>query len=270
MSRGSRRERTDRAERTLDALIESPVLAMKLEETRLRQRYADRPEDLRVSVIMPTWNRGFVIERAIDSVLAQTYGSFELLVVDDGSSDDTEDRIRRRYESDERVKYHGLEHDGVSRARNSGLERAQGEIVAYLDTDNLWSESYLLIMVNTFVDHPEALTAYCGIRIRDAVGDSDFVLLRDFDRRSLLERNFIDLNVFAHRRSLYEELGDFREDLPILQDWDLILRFTRDRDPIAVGCVLATYHLHEGFDHLTLRPALLSDYAKVRAIHGGG
>lgn len=91
-----------------------------------------------VSVIVPTFNRGYCIERTIDSVLAQTHQDVEILVIDDGSTDDTQARIEERYCTDARVRYFHQQNRGVSGARNTGLKNALGEFVALLDSDDLW------------------------------------------------------------------------------------------------------------------------------------
>jgi glycosyltransferase involved in cell wall biosynthesis len=251
----------------LDELAATALLRARLRERQLCERYGSRRSGPLVSVLMPTWNRARVIARAIDSVLAQRYESFELIVVDDGSRDATGELIRERYGSDPRLLYLPVEHGGVSRARNVALARARGELVAYLDSDNCWSESYLLVMANLLADHPEARSAYCGVLIQDRIRGARSLLLRDYDRAALLERNFIDLNAFVHRWDLFRQRGGFRDDLPVLVDWELILRYTRGSDPLYADCVLATYLREEGLDHLTSRPDLGAAYDRVRSLH---
>jgi len=94
-----------------------------------------------VSVVMASWNRAAAIQVSIRSVLAQRYQNFELIISDDGSSDDTVSLIRHRFAAEiagGRIKLLCNPHRGVSAARNAGLEAAQGEIIAYLDSDNIW------------------------------------------------------------------------------------------------------------------------------------
>jgi len=87
---------------------------------------------------VPTYNRGYCIERTIDSALGQTHQNVEILVVDDGSTDDTRQRIERRYGSDARVRYLHQENRGVAAARNTGLQNVRGAFVALLDSDDVW------------------------------------------------------------------------------------------------------------------------------------
>src|SRR6476659_9169501 len=87
-----------------------------------------------VSIIIPTYNRGYILPVAIQSVLTQTNGSWELLVVDDGSTDDTEKAIETFQDS--RIRYFKQENRGQAVARNAGLEKAKGDWIAFLDSDN--------------------------------------------------------------------------------------------------------------------------------------
>ena len=89
----------------------------------------------RVSAIITTYNRKDFVQEAVDSVLAQSYGDWELIVVDDGSIDGSGEALQRY---GERLLYSYQENHGVSMARNRGLELAQGEFIAYLDSDDLW------------------------------------------------------------------------------------------------------------------------------------
>ncbi|MBI3864415.1 MAG: glycosyltransferase family 2 protein [Planctomycetia bacterium] len=91
-----------------------------------------------VSVIIPTYNRAYCVTRAIDSALAQTHRDVELLVIDDGSTDGTEELIRTRYGSDRRVRYLHQENAGVAEARNLGIRQMQGNFGAWLDSDDYW------------------------------------------------------------------------------------------------------------------------------------
>jgi glycosyltransferase involved in cell wall biosynthesis/ADP-heptose:LPS heptosyltransferase len=216
-------------------------LASADERARLERALARRPEPLLVTVVMPTWNRAQILERAIASVEAQTYRHWELVVADDGSDDDTRERVERHAARDSRIRYERIEHRGVAAARNRGLEVARGEIIAYLDSDNLWDDSYLRFMVHALVD-TGCDSGYAGLRIIDPERpDEQIDRARQFDRSELLRNNYIDINVFVHRRRVVEELGGFREELKRWVDWDLILRYTAERDPAAVPLLLADY-----------------------------
>lgn len=221
----------------------------------LARRGADLPA---VSVIMPTYQRAGVIGRAISSVLAQSHPAWELLVVDDGSTDDTESVVRAV--ADDRVRYHRMPaNGGVSAARNAGLGLAQHPVIAYLDSDNHWAPDNLLVIAAAFRDHPAASSAYTAQLITaegsdgvDAAVESG-IRFAPFHRALLENRNSIDLNCFSHRRSLVVEVGGFEESMPRLVDWEFILRCTRTSQPLAIPCLLSTYVYGAADDQLTHR-----------------
>ncbi|WP_419825251.1 glycosyltransferase [Sphingomonas sp.] len=188
----------------------------------------------KVSVVMPVWNRAEAVAAAIRSVLAQSHAAFELIVVDDGSTDDTV-RLVEPFLVDPRVVLVRAAHAGVSAARNLGLDRASGAVVAYLDSDNRWVPWFLEVMVRLLVSGG-ADAAYAGLALRDGRGHLAGYRGADFDWDACLASNYIDLNVFCHRRDTGER---FDPALRRMVDWDFILRTTRDR-PVAyapfVGC----------------------------------
>jgi O-antigen biosynthesis protein len=252
----------------LDRLINSASFKMRLNELRLVQKYRDRKQDSKVSIIVPTWNRGFVISRAIESALKQSYSNFELIISDDGSTDNTEEVVYRLSFSDYRIKYIKNEHAGVSRARNIGLEHSAGQLIAYLDSDNVWAEHYLLLMVNTLIDNSYANTLYCAIkRVIDTSPLKELISFRHYDRKYLLSRNYIDMNIFMHRRHLFEKLGGFNEEINVLEDWDLIMRYTKDNSPYVLECILATYYFEKDFEHLSSSDKLSGIFEQLQQLH---
>jgi O-antigen biosynthesis protein len=251
----------------LDRLMENDSFRMRLHESRLVRRYRNNQQTIKVSVIMPTWNRAATIRRAVDSVLRQSYCNYELLISDDGSTDGTEQLIRDVYGRDDRIQYLRSGHAGVSHARNVALNESAGSLIAYLDTDNEWSENYLLLMVNSFIEHPEADTMYCGIEVTDNVHRRHFIAMKRYDRGFLLVRNYIDVNAFMHRRILFESLKGFDQGLNVLEDWELILRYTKARPPFVVECCLVSYHFEKDMVHLSLSENLDEAYRKVRTTH---
>ena len=108
-----------------------------------------------MSVVIPTYNRAYCLAKAIDSVLAQTHGEVEAIVVDDGSTDDTAKMMESRYGADPRVRYHQQANTGISGARNAGLALVRGAYVALLDSDDEWSPWKLELQVACMRAHPE-------------------------------------------------------------------------------------------------------------------
>src|SRR5262249_25088611 len=112
------------------------------------------PESL-VSVIVPTYNRAYCLPRTLDSVLAQTYHHFEVILVDDGSTDRTGDLVARAYGHDPRIKYHFQPTQGVAAARTRGLALAGGAYVALLASDDVWLPRKLALQLACFRRCPD-------------------------------------------------------------------------------------------------------------------
>jgi hypothetical protein len=205
---------------------------------------AEVPEVRLVTVILPSRNRSGLLARAIRSVLGQSYPRWDLVVVDDGSEDDTPEVLARFISQGVR----SLRTDGVgaSAARNRGLAAATGDIVTYLDDDNVMHPDWLRSVVWAFTRQPDAEVAY-GARLVDdpslvgdaAEGPAALIHFEPFYRRRLEEGNFIDMGVVAHRAGLPEAWFD--EDLTNLQDWDLMLRMTKDQAPVALPALACMY-----------------------------
>lgn len=107
--------------------------------------------DPQVSIIMPTYNRRYIIERAIDSIRQQSFKSWELIIVDDGSQDGTQDLVANIASHDKRIRYEPLKKNGgVSAARNHGITQSKGKYVAYLDSDNYMYVDWLSCMMSYF------------------------------------------------------------------------------------------------------------------------
>lgn len=112
-------------------------------------------EFLKVSIIMPTYNRAGLISETINSVLNQTYSNWELIIVDDGSTDNTENLIEQI--NDERIRYYKSSRIGiVGKIKNKGIEKATGELIAFIDSDDLWDKTKLAKQITALQDHPEA------------------------------------------------------------------------------------------------------------------
>lgn len=197
-----------------------------------------------VSVIMPVYNRVGIVERAIDSVLNQTYTNFELLIIDDGSTDGTRELLQNIH--DNRIKLiFSKTNKGASAARNIGLNKCSGEYIFYLDSDNEWDSRYLKSMVGAFMELPDADALYSGQFLYDNIGQPPFAMRFGSLNKSLLKNgNYIDLNCFAHTRKVYQDIGGFDESLYRLVDWDLILRICNNFKVYSVPIILSKYYLN--------------------------
>ena len=193
-----------------------------------------------VSVVLPVWNRRQQVLEAIESVLAQSYDHWELLVVDDGSTDGTRDVIRGLL-ADPRIRLVLQEHRGAAAARNHALAESRGEIVAYLDSDDVWYPTFLAAAVQALEEQPSRDAVYAALLVSHPDPAETFLRGAPFDRESLLEGNFIPMTAFAHRRRLCERYGGFDEAMTRLIDWDLILRYTAESKPLQIPVVAGEY-----------------------------
>lgn len=238
----------DRSTKFQDALLDSE---RRLEAIGKRASGAD-VQPL-VSIIMPTHDRASIIAAAIASVREQGYRNWELLVCDDASSDNTEDVVAGF--NDRRIRYLKLERGGAAAARNAGLREARGAVIAYLDSDNYWHPGYLAAMVQVLEENPgrsAAYASYIDFQV-DAGGKRKVrgVHFSGFHHERLLDKNYIDLNTFIHRRELYDHFGGFNDKLTRRQDYDLILKYTWLRDPVHVPCLLALYQRNDSLVQIT-------------------
>jgi hypothetical protein len=223
-----------------------------------------------VSVILPTHNRSGLLQRAVASVVAQEYQHWEIIVIDDGSSDDTAAAVERLKNELGEKKLVALRvaHSGVCAARNRGLDAARGEIISYLDDDNRMHRLWLKAVVWAFSQRPEVDVVYGGIIIDDILrvnrksrGGLPSYYLHAFDRRSLMSGNLADIGAIAHRSGIAD--AHFDESLREMGDWDLLLRITRVKPPLVLP-VLACLYSTEESDRLSGGATFDADAARVR------
>ncbi len=203
-----------------DAALGRQILAVAVARP-LPQSPDDRPL---VSVILPARDREVEIQRALGSVLAQSLGSWEALVVDDGSTDSTPDVVERFAAADARVRLIRRPPLGVSSARNAGIAAARGHYVAFLDSDNLWVPDFLRAMLSE-MSLNDADAAYSAVELDD--GRDVWVRNFEGDLEDIRYRNYIDLNALVVRRALLDEIGAFDETLRRMVDWDLAIRIAQ-------------------------------------------
>jgi glycosyltransferase involved in cell wall biosynthesis len=184
-----------------------------------------------VSVIIPTYNRANVIICAIDSVLNQTYKNMELIIVDDASRDNTEERVKGF--NDSRIKFvrHKI-NKGGSGARNTGIGEAKGDYIAFLDSDDEWLPEKIEKQILMFkCADPKVGLIYTGVLRVDENGriTEQIVPKEKGDLcGKLLEGNFIGTtSAIMARRSCIMRVGGFNDSLPSCQDWDFYIRLSR-------------------------------------------
>ena len=189
-----------------------------------------------VSVILTTYNRRDLLRDAIRSVLEQTYTNFELLVVNDAGEDvnDITDSF-----NDKRIKlFTHRFNSGLPFARNTALRFIQGEIVTYLDDDDLYMPHHLQTVVNTFVKTNAAVVFTGSIYVDETIKDGKRTIVEKTDpfgsisysKERLHIQNFIPVNAWAHRAQTVQEVGYFDESLRSMEDWEYLLRLSRKYD----------------------------------------
>jgi perosamine synthetase len=183
----------------------------------------------RVSVIIPTYNAAEMVGEAIESVLAQTYSDFEIVVIDDGSTDHTEGTVRR---FGDRVRYFKQENRGVSAARNAGIERSLGQYIAFLDSDDLWWPEKLAEEIPLFDADPKLGLVYCdwavasGESVLQSSYHKDLRPARGYVFDELVQRGFILTSGVVVRRECLSDVGNFDKSLSVAEDYDLWLRIS--------------------------------------------
>lgn len=183
-----------------------------------------------VSVILPTYNRAHLIKGSLQSVLDQSYRDFEVIVVDDGSTDNTEEVIRGF--KDNRIRYIRCNNNrGASAARNTGLQACRGKYVAFIDSDDIWKKDKLKKQVDVFLSSPaEVGVVYTALwHNRKQICSSIYIHKKDGDLHEYLLHGpfFIIPSVAMIRKDCFKLSGTFDERLKTHGDWDLMIRISK-------------------------------------------
>ena len=184
---------------------------------------------MKISVVIPTFNRISLVARAIDSVLKQSLNPYEIIVVDDGSDDGTSEMIQNKYKS---IKLIQQQNNGVSAARNNGIKHAKGDWIALLDSDDEWTEKKLENQVDRLIKTPEYDFCHTneiwirnGVRVNqrkkhEKYGGYIFDKCLDICR--------ISPSSVLFRKNILDHVGWFDDQLPVCEDYDLWLRITAE------------------------------------------
>jgi glycosyltransferase involved in cell wall biosynthesis len=201
-----------------------------------------------VSVVIPAYNTELFLPEAIESVLKQTYTDFEIIIVDDGSTDGTSDKAKS-YLHDPRVHYIYQDNKGVCAARNTGIRKSQGGLVAFLDADDVWLSEKLEKQVLLF-DENEVGLVYCMI---EHIDDDGNVLPHlswphpvGATYKDMLHTNWIvgSGSSVVIRKNAFDKVGFFDEELRGLEDMDMWIRILRHYKSSYVDSVLVKIRRH--------------------------
>jgi glycosyltransferase involved in cell wall biosynthesis len=205
-----------------------------------------------VSVIIPTYNYGRYLGEAIESALKQTYPPLEVIIVDDGSTDETP-QVLAAFGT--RIRSVRQVNAGVGAARNNGIGMARGEYIALLDSDDIWMPTKLELQMSRFAKDPSLGLVHCGAETFDESGRTLNTCLAGMEGRVADEMLRFDSDVIragscmVFPKRVAEELGGFDARLPPSDDWDFCYRVAA-RYPVGyVREVLLRYRQHEGGLH---------------------
>jgi glycosyltransferase involved in cell wall biosynthesis len=211
-----------------------------------------------VSIILPTFNRASVLENAVRSALRQRFRNFELIISDDGSNDNTADVVSRI--SDSRIRYIASTNGGVSAARNRAMDIAGGNVLAFLDSDNTWTEDHLQLCLAKMEIF--GLDAVYGIlQMVDGASKTIGWRANQYDFAKLSERNYIDLNVFVTRVDAINPTR-FDEQIRRAVDWDYIIRTVRGKR-VELGYFVSANYLHDEGEESRLTNNEYTLYTKI-------
>ena len=228
--------------------------AMESMRNTLIRKYADYPQDKKVSIIMPTYNRANVIMDAIKSVFSQKYKNWELIIIDDKSKDNTCSLIESL--DDPRIKLIKNEENlGSAASRNNGFKHISGDYICYLDSDNQFNENFLLIMVNELNLKQQFEVLYCAMNlfnfdIEENKIEQIGVRYATFNRPTLENHNYIDIGVIMHRKECIKKTK-FNESMQRLADWDFLLRLTERSRAFSLPCILVDYFYNKAVNQNT-------------------
>ncbi len=193
-----------------------------------------------ISVIIPTYNRKNFLQIAVKSVLAQTYKNFELIIVDDGSTDET-DKLIEKF-NDSRIKYIYQKNRGPAKARNTGIKLAKGDYIAFLDSDDRWKKEKLQIQFTEMENHPQYMLSHTeeiwyrngkilNPKKKHKKNHGDIFL-------QSLKLCAISMSTVMVRKELFNKISLYDEKLEVCEDYDMWLRITANYPVLLINIPL--------------------------------
>lgn len=222
-----------------------------------------------VSIIMPCYNAAAHLARSVGSVQAQTFQNWELVAIDDGSTDETLVHLSALAVGDPRIRVLTQPNGGVSRARNRGLKEAQGRYIAFLDADDDWSPDFLAHMTSALDKRPDAVLAYCGWQnVGLSGGRGQPFIPPDYETPDKREKLFAGCRWPIHAtltgRDAVMASGGFDTKLRNAEDYAMWLRIAGCAPIARVGEVLAFYHFHSDAQASSARGRAALDFTAAQ------
>lgn len=209
--------------------------------------------DKLISVVIPTYNCGKYLIRTIESIFNQTYRNFEIIVVDDGSTDNTE-KILEKYNGNRQFRYIYQENRGISAARNAGIRASSGEFIAFLDADDMWLPEKLERQISLIIEFPDVGLVGCGYYGIDESGKrikeirSSNYLNKELLLNDLMVRNVVTSSGSGAlvRKECFDKVGLFDESFRSTEDRDMWFRILKNYDSKYVNESLVTIMARKG------------------------
>ena len=232
------------------------ISVMEHYKEQLTKKYQNFPQNDLISIVMPTYQRAKEIPLAISSILKQSYKNWQLIIIDDGGTDNTEEIVKSF--SEQRISYIKLpKNKGNAVARNVGLSNIKGEFVCQLDSDDEWDENFLLIMLNE-VKNQGALFGYSAQSVWSYFQDETesnkklkVIRFSPFNRSLLENNNYISQIAVIFHRSLIDIVGKFDEEMKRYVDWEFFLRLSDHTFPIAIPVLLSHAYQNRTDQHVS-------------------
>ncbi len=230
------------------------------------------------SIILPTFNRAYILWKSILSVVNQKYPFWELIIVDDGSSDNT-DKLVREFK-DERIKYYYQNNEGPCVARNNGVKNASGDWICYLDNDNEYRDDYLYYLNEHINSNKSAKFGFCNQNVRWELFDKEGGLLKYAEESSSFGDG-ISLEDVVNRVKRFDTNGMFhikssnvqwRKEVKYMHDWELLLQLANEHPDgfLHVPLSLVKYFSRYGRDGMCANAShkeWQNDYVQIFKLH---
>lgn len=223
-------------------------------------------KEILVSVIIPTYNRKFIIERAIKSVLNQTYKNWELIIIDDGSTDNTKEALKQ-YLKNKRIRYYYKKNGGVSSARNMGIKKVKGMYIAFLDSDDEFLPNKIRFQLNVMKKHKTGLSlsnAYIQKTNKKEVEK------KNIPNIFITKSNFLKFPMSASYIMVEKNKIYYDEELYSGEDLDYFLRNIKDDKAIFISLPIVIRHKEDSTNRISVnsnikRKATSKLISKVRS-----
>lgn len=194
-----------------------------------------------ISIVLPSFNRAQVLPKAVESILRQTYKDFELIIVDDGSTDNTADVVKNF--NDDRIVYVRQENAGACVARNNGIEHSRGEYIAFQDSDDIWHEDKLEKQLKTIQDK-NADIVFC--RMNRMSGGKKIGLVSNYFKEGFLSKDVMPMSIGTQTlvgKSIVFKQEKFDPEMPRFQEFELLVRAQKNYSIYCMEEPLVDYHL---------------------------